>query len=137
MTVSQYIVNLLKNYEGIEIDTNHVSDGSDKYGLFKSPSRNIKNFNDSSYEITEYYQFLARQKTVSKSERKEADEWLEDLTYWVDDLAVDYQLPDLGKGRTVTGVSITGCPYPLETENKDTMYQMSLSITYLREREVL
>lgn len=137
MTVSKYIVDLLKNYDGIEIDTNHVPDGSDKYGLFKSPSRGIKDFNDSSYEITEYYQFLARQKTVSNSERKEADEWLEDLTYWVDDLVVDYQLPALDKGRTVTGLSITGCPYPLETENKDTMYQLSLSITYLREREVL
>ena len=48
MTISAYIVNLLKNYDDLEIDTNHVLDGSDQYGLFKSPSRDIKNFNDSS-----------------------------------------------------------------------------------------
>lgn len=55
MTIAAYIVNFLGNYDGIEIDTNHVSEGSDKYGLFKSPSRDVKEFNDSSYQITEYY----------------------------------------------------------------------------------
>ena len=135
MTVSAYIADLLKNYEGIEIDTNHVSDGSDKYGLFKSPSRNIKNFNDGSYEITEFYQFLAKQKTVSLTERKEADEWLEDLAYWADDFSVNYSFPPLDKKRQVTGFSITGSPYPMEVDNRDTTYQMSLSITYMRERE--
>lgn len=135
MTVSAYIVSLLSKYEGIEIDTNHVSDGSDKYGLFKSPNRDIQDFTDGSYQITEYYQFLARQHTNSKSERKESDEWLEELTYWVDDLALGDNLPDIDKGRRVMGVAITGCPYPMEANNNDTMYQMSLSITYIRERE--
>ena len=137
MTISAYIVNLLKNYEGIEIDTNHLPEGSDKYGLFKSPSRDIKNFNDSSYEVTEYYQFLARQKTVSPSQRKESDEWLEDLTYWIDDLPYNYNFPPLDNNRKVTGLSIGGSPYPMEAKDKETMYQIMLSITYIREREEL
>ena len=137
MTISAYIVNLLKNYEGIEIDTNHMADGSDQYGLFKSPSRDIRNFNDSSYQITEYYQFLARQSCVSKSERKEADEWLEDLAYWIDDFPYNYRFPPLDKNREVTGISITGSPYPMEADDKETMYQILLSITYIREREEL
>lgn len=135
MTISAYIVNLLSKYEGIKIDTNHVSEGSDQYGLFKSPSRDIKNFNDSSYQITEYYQFLARQSACSKSERKEADEWLEDLAYWIDDFPYNYSFPQLDKNREVTGLSITGSPYPMEAGDKDTMYQILLSITYIRERE--
>ena len=137
MTVSAYIVNLLKNYEGIEIDTNHMAEGSDQYGLFKSPSRDIKDFNDSSYQITEYYQFLARQRACSKPERKETDEWLEDLAYWIDDLTYNYKLPPLDKNREVIGISITGSPYPMEADNKEAMYQLLLSITYIREREVL
>ena len=135
MTISEYIVNLLNNYEGLEIDTNHVSDGSDKYGLFKSPSRNVQEFNDGSYEVTEFYQFIARQKMLSQSERKEADEWLEDLTYWVDDFPMQYAFPPIDGNRQVTGLSITGCPYPMESGDKNAMYQMSLSITYIRERE--
>lgn len=137
MTISAYIVNLLKNYEGIEIDTNHMSEGSDQYGLFKSPSRDIKDFNDSSYQITEYYQFLARQNTNSKSERKEADEWLEDLAYWIDDFPYNYSFPKIDGNREVIALSITGSPYPMEADDKETMYQILLSITYIREREEL
>ena len=135
MTISAYITELLKGYGDIEIDINHVADGSDKYGLFKSPMRNIEESNDGSYEITEYYQFLAKQSTLSNSERKEADEWLEDLTYWADDLCYNYKLPKIDGNREVTGFSITGNPYPMEADNAETLYQMSLSITYIRERE--
>ena len=72
MTISKYIVDFLNQIGGISIDTNHVRDGSDQYGLFKSPSRDKKDFTDDSYEVTEYYQFLARLDSVSDSERKEA-----------------------------------------------------------------
>ena len=135
MTISAYITELLKLYGNIEIDINHVADGSDKYGLFKSPTRNIGEFNNGSYEITEHYQFLARQSTLSESERKEADEWLEDLTYWADDFCYNYKLPKMDKGRKATAFSITGNPCPMEIEDRGTMYQISLSITYIRERE--
>lgn len=137
MTISAYIVNLLKEYDGIKIDTNHVPDGSDKYGLYKSPSRDIKDFTDGSYQITEHYNFFARQAGCSPSQRKEADEWLEELTYWVDDLPYNYDYPDLDGNRRVEGISITGCPYPMIDDGKGAMYQMSLSITYIREREEL
>lgn len=137
MTISQYISKLLKNYNKIEIDTNHVKEGSDKYGLFKSPSRDIVDFNDSSYQITEYYQFLARQSAVSDSERKEADEWLEDLTYWIDDFKINYNFPPLDKGRKVIGLSVTGSPYPSESDEEESIFQIALAITYIREREEL
>lgn len=135
MSISEYVSNLLSNYESMKIETNHVADGSDKYGLFKSPSRDIQQFNDGCYEVTEYYQFMAKQKAVSNRERKEADEWLEDLTYWADDFPHNYSFPELDKGRTVTSFSITGNPYPTDTKDKEILYQMSLAITYLRERE--
>ena len=61
MTISQYITDFLKNYENIEIDTNHVADGSDKYGMFKSPARDVRNNIDESYQITEYFNFFAKQ----------------------------------------------------------------------------
>lgn len=135
MTISQYISDLLKKYKKIEIDTNHVRDGSDQYGLFKAPSRNKTNYTDGSYEITEYYEFLARQNAGSIEERKEADEWLEDLAYWADDLGVIYELPPLDNNRYVTGFAITGSPYPMESDSRESLYQILLSITYVRERE--
>lgn len=137
MTISKYIVDFLKQIGGISIDTNHVKDGSDKYGLFKSPSRDKKDFTDGSYEVIEYYQFLARLDSVSDFERKEVDEVLEDLTYKLDDYSGNYKYPEIDKNRMVTDISVTGCPYPMENDDHGTLYQMSLAITYLREREVL
>lgn len=136
MTVSAYIAKIISQYEGIEIEVNHVKDGSDQYGLYKSPGRNRKDFADGSYEVTENFQFLARQSAVSASERKETDEWLEDLTYWVDDYAFVNGFPALDGGREVTGLEITGAPYAMAAENAEMVYQMSISITYIREREV-
>lgn len=137
MTISKYISNLLKENKGIEVDTEHVSEGSDQYGLFKSPGRNTRELIDGSYEITEHYQFLARQSANSLEERKEADEWLEELAYWADDFTAYCEFPSIDGNRRVTGLSITGSPYPMESDNRNILYQMSLSITYEREREDL
>jgi len=137
MTISKYIIDLLKLHKGIEVDTEHVSDGSDQYGLFKSPTRDTREYIGGSYEITEHYQFLARQRANSREERKEADEWIEELAYWADDFSFNYEFPPIDGKRSVTGLSITGNPYPMESDNRDSLYQMSLSITYIREREAL
>ena len=137
MTISSYIVEFLKLYEGIEIETNHIPDGSDKNGLFKSPTREVSSKIDESKEITEHYQFLARQASVEDVERKESDEWLEDLTYWIDDFSLNYVYPDIDKNRTVKDISVTGIPAPLEYQDDDIVYQISLSITYTRESEVI
>ena len=138
MTIAAAVATWLSYYENISIDTNHISDGSDQYGLFKSPLRSVKDFTNGSYEITENYQFFARQASGSEDDRVDADEWLEDLAYWADDFPFEYVYPSLGEGdnRKITLISITGTPYPMEAGSADMLFQMSLSVTYTREREV-
>lgn len=136
MTISAAVASWLSFYESMKIDTNHITAGSDKYGLFKSPNRTMKEFNDGTYEITEFYQFFARQASVSEEDRKDADEWLEDLAYWADDFPFNYAYPELDGGRKITKIGLTGTPYPMESGSSDTLFQMSLSVTYIREREV-
>lgn len=137
MTISEAISKWLAEYDGIVVDTNHVSDGSDKYGLFKSPQRNIVSHVDYSYEITEYYQLLARLNSLSEDDRKDSDEQLEKLTYWADDYPFIYEYPALDGNRQILNISVTGSPYPLSTDSSDTVYQLSIEITYTREREGL
>lgn len=137
MTISEAISKWLSEYDGIVVDTNHVSDGSDKYGLFKSPQRNIVSHVDSSYEITEYYQLLARLNSLSEDDRKDSDEQLEKLTYWADDYPFVHEYPALDGNRQILNISVTGSPYPLSTDSSDTVYQLSIEITYTREREGL
>ncbi|MFT3982278.1 MAG: hypothetical protein QM697_00110 [Lachnospiraceae bacterium] len=135
MTVSEVIVTWLRQYQDVIIETNHISDGSDKYGLIKSPNRDIKSFMDGSYEITEYYQFLAKQNGTSDYDRKDIDEWLEVLTYWVDDYPYEYEYPAIDTSRRIQSIVLTGCPYPMNADDQEILYQMSLKITYLRKRE--
>lgn len=135
MTISKYIVEFLNRFESISIETNHIPEGSDKNGLFKSPSREKLEFNDGSCKITEFYQLFARQSSISDLERKESDEWLEDLTYWIDDYGIVNEYPEIDGNRKVTDISVTGVPTPFDYENDDIVYQISLSITYTRERE--
>lgn len=137
MTISEAISKWLAEYGEIVIETNHVSDGSDKYGLFKSPQRNIVSHVDYSYEITEYYQLLARLNSLSEDDRKDSDELLEKLTYWADDYPFNYEYPALDGNRQILNISVTGSPYPLSTDSSDTVYQLSIEITYTREREGL
>lgn len=135
MTISQYITDFLKNYENIEIDTNHVADGSDKYGMFKSPARDVRNNIDESYQITEYFNFFAKQSAIAESERKESDEWLEDFMYWLDDYPFNYEYPKIDGNRRILNIQATGCPTPMFDDENDITYQISMSITY--EREVM
>jgi hypothetical protein len=138
VTISKYISNFIsKHLEDVSIDTNHLADGSDKYGLFKSPTRDIDRFVDGSCEITEHYQFFAKQSGISEIDRKDSDEFLEDLTYWMDDYPLKFGYPEIDGGREVTDISITGNPYSMDVENdNDVIYQITLSITYTRESEV-
>lgn len=135
MTISQYITDFLKHYENIEIDTNHVADGSDKYGMFKSPARDVKSNIDESYQITEYFNFFAKQSAIAESERKESDEWLEDFMYWLDDYPFNYEYPKIDGNRRIVRIQATGCPTPMFDDENDITYQISMSITY--EREVM
>lgn len=133
MTISKYISRFFNQYETLKIDTNHVEDGADKYGLFKSPSREFARRLDGSAVITEYYQFFAFQKSFSEAERKEDDEWLEEFTYWLDDYQVTEDYPAIDGGRTVVEIAATGSPTPMTDSDNGIMYQISLKITYERE----
>ena len=133
MTISKYIANFISRYSKIQIDTNHIKEGSDQYGMFKSPARDVRRHIDDSCVITEYYQFFAKQAATSESERKESDEWLEELTYWVDDYGLDGHYPNIDGHRRVVDIEVTGSPTPFEDKDGEILYQISLSITYERE----
>lgn len=138
MTIAKYISDFISEYlDGISISTNHLGDGADQYGLFKSPARELANSIDGSYEVTEHYQFFAKQDGVSEADRKDSDEFLEGLTYWMDDYSACYEYPPIDGGRVVTDIAMTGCPYSYEVDNNnEVIYQISLSITYMRERKM-
>jgi len=135
MTIGKYVADFINLYDNIKIDINHVEEGSDKYGLYKSPSRDIYRKVDGSTTITEYFQFYASQNSISEDERMEDDEWLEAFVYWVDDYPLLNEYPDVSSEdtRTVTNIEAGGSPTPFRDDNNGIMYQIAISITYERE----
>ena len=125
MTVSRSIVEWLKGYDmtAVKVDTDQVGEGADSLGLFKSPNRETTAYNDGSYQIVEYYQlFVVR-------------DGQENFAYWVDDARYQGNLPQLDRDRQCTDLELAGTPYMFEArENNTALYQVSLKITYVRER---
>lgn len=139
MTVSKAITEWLKCYDmtAVVIDTDQVGDGADSLGIFKSPNRDVKLYNDCSYQISEHYHLFVVRDGHEPRDRAENDEWLENFAYWVDDRQYSGDFPELDNRRKCTDIELAGTPYMFETrENNTAVYQISLKITYLREREV-
>lgn len=139
MTVSKAITEWLKGYDMcvVRVDTDQVGEGTDSLGIFKSPTRERTDFLGSSYQITEWYQLLVTRDGQENRDREDYDEWLENFAYWVDDCQYAKKLPQLDNHRTCDDIELTGAPYMFETRADNTViYQISLKITYTREREV-
>lgn len=138
MTISKAIAKWLKGYDmrAVKIDTDQVGEGADSIGIFKSPNRDVENHMDGAYRIAEYYQIFTVREGQENRDREDNDEWLEKFAYWVDDCQYAQVFPKLDNGRTCVDIELAGTPYMLEAkENNTAIYQISLKITYLRERE--
>lgn len=139
MTVSKSIAEWLKSYDmkAVKVSTDQVGDGADSLGIFKSPNREIQKHNDSSYEITEYYQLFVTRESQENRDREDNDEWLENFAYWVDDCQHTGDFPKLDNDRRCMDIELSGTPYMFEAKEDNTaLYQISLKITYLRERKI-
>lgn len=139
MTVGKSIKEWLKGYDMkvVKVNTDQVGDGADSFGIFKSPNREKTDYNDSSYQITEYYELFVTREGHESRDREDNDEWLENFAYWVDDSQYNNELPELDNGRKCIDIELAGTPYMFEAKEDNTMlYQISLKITYTRERKV-
>lgn len=139
MTVSKAIAKWLEGYEmkPVKVSTDQVGEGADSIGIFKSPNREKREYNDESYQITEYYQLFVVREGQENREREENDEWLENFAYWVDDCQYKQNFPELDQNRECQDIWISSTPYMFEArENNTALYQISLGIQYLRRREV-
>lgn len=134
-TISQAVIAFLATYKELEVNADYLSEMADQSGLVKSETRTVKECIGGEHIITESYQFYATQKSAEGEKLKDTDEWLEELIYWADDYALQYEYPELTGGRHIEKINLTGVPYARDTENDEIIYKMVLTITYVRERE--
>lgn len=138
MTISKAIVTWLKQIDGFQladIATDEIGTSADSNGLFRSPNRIITENIDGSYNVKEYFQFFARRDSQEDIDRQDNDTWIENLMYYIDDAGYKYALPTLDNNRTCKELEINGAPSMFQRDSDTAVYQITIAITYSRERE--
>lgn len=140
MTVSTAVVEWLKGYEGgfeltDTIGTDQMDATPEAYGVFKTPEDSIEEFVDGSRDVTVHYLFLARQPSQTDGMRKDAHEWLDGLERWIWAQSMRRRLPALGGGKSCISVSVANSYTAEEQTESETIYQLTLAITYFEEAE--
>lgn len=137
-TISEAMIQWLYGFGRIDIDEDITTDQLDAmaaaYGLYRTPQTTVKNYVDGTRDITAYYRFLARQRSQTEKERVKSQQWMEALEQWVFAENRAGRLPDLGDGRTCQMVKVANTSDAAMQDEKETVYQVSLSINYIDER---
>lgn len=127
MTVSTALIEWLKGYEQIKIDTDRQSDRPVTYALAKEPIVNIKRYLSGKREVTENYLFTARLESQENTERIDNGTWFEGLERWVEE---QYNIGSLPNVEGVRKVGVTSSFYVGVADAHTSIYQVGLEIIY-------
>lgn len=132
MTISESIINWLKSFEKSKIDTDSLKSTSASYGLFKLPQVNSKKDILGNERRTEYYTFRVRLDSKLDPDRINNQKYMEQLTEWVYEQNLKGNYPKLDTG-TCEEISVTTAFFVEKVENDTSIYQMTISIVYIKE----
>lgn len=100
-------------------------------GLYKQPSITKQTLADGSQIITENYYVLFRRSAQIPKERIDNEDFLEAVENWFYEQEVNESYPDIG--YPVHEISATNAFYMLERDSHNAVYQLTLSVKYMRE----
>lgn len=138
MTVSEAIIKWLKTFNPEEywkmkhIDTD-LMHGNIDYALIKEPVRNVKTYLSGTKVITEHYQIVARLPTNTNSDCVDNIGFCEALEHWVEEQNRNHALPEIPDAK-VQKAEVTTPFYTLKTETNKSVYQMTVGVTYVKEK---
>ena len=131
-TVSQSVIKWLKGFEQSSINTDIQPAKVNSYSLVKEPVINKKTFISGRVRATEHYTLMARLESQIDVSRVENNVWGESLEQWVYEKNKKKELPRL-EGVNVQNVTVTTPFYLGKSEANESVYQLTISITYERE----
>lgn len=140
MTVTQSIISWLKTFKQEEtwkmkdIDTDIQPAKVKSYALVKEPIINKKTSISGKITATEHYTLMARLDSQTDSDRKANNTWGIDLEEWVENKNRNKEWPILENGQ-VRSISVTTPFYLGEAGISESVYQLTISITYVKEKE--
>ena len=134
MTNSELIKEWLRTCKFIEIvdiDTDRLEAQAESMGIYKQAARDVDEYIDGSKLISEYYYFLTRQSAQLESERIGAQEFLSQIEGWVEESEYNEIYPKI---PGIERVFIANGFYMTDAETDESVYQISIGITYQKER---
>lgn len=139
MTVSEAVIKWLKTFDPEEywkmgkIDTDIQSAEVETYSVMKEPVRNVKSYISGRKIITDHYMIQARLASQTNTDRIDNNGFGEALEDWVSQQNKNKNFPVI-TDAAVTQVSVT-TPFCIESTAKgNSIYQMTVSIKYEKER---
>lgn len=116
-----------------EITTESIEAMGGGYAIYKTPQRSEKKYLDGSKEITEHYSFFTRRNSQLDEECIDNNIFLEELADWIEGRDIDEDYPQMPEGMMCEEISVDDNSILLQ-EDKETIYQLTIAITYLKER---
>lgn len=138
MTVSESIIKWLKTFNPEEywkmkhIDTD-LMHGDVDYALVKEPVQNVKTYLSGKKVITDHYMIAARLPNNTNDDCIDNSGFGEALESWVTEQTGKKVFPEI-EDAVVQKVDITTPFYMGKTENNKSIYQMTVGITYVKEK---
>lgn len=134
MTVIESIIQFLGTYEKEKrIGVDKLESRTVSYSLMKAPKEEVQHFISGMEVHTEYYQLMARLDAASETERIANNAWGQEITEWIRQKndSGEYPAPD---GYRCTGIGVSTPFYMGVTDNSSAIYQMTISVEYVKER---
>ncbi len=138
-TISESVIAWLKTFDPKEywkmkrIETGILPADVDSYALVKEPIVNKKTSISGKVTATEHYTLHARFASQNNTDRMDNGAFGELLESWVHEQNETRNYPAIESGK-VKKMDITTPFYVGKTETDNSVYQLTLSITYVKEK---
>lgn len=137
MTVSEAIIKWLKTFKLEDqkkmrhIDTDLLH-GDIDYALIKEPVQNVKTYLSGTKVITGHYMLVARLPASTNTDCMENNGFGDALEQWVEEQTCNRVFPKIPDAK-VQKVEVTTPFFMDKTETNNSIYQMTVGITYVKE----
>lgn len=135
MTVSESVIRWLKGFDASRlknINTDMLAADVKSYALIKEPTQNVQSFLSGRKVITDHFTLMARLPSKTNSTRIDTSGFGEALADWISIQNAAGNYPAVENAK-VQEISVTTPFYLGQSEENDSLYQMTVAIKYMKE----
>lgn len=136
MTVSESVIRWLKDFDVSRIkniNTDMLTADVKSYALIKEPVQNVQSFLSGRKIITDHFTLMARLSSKTNSTRIDNSGFGEALADWIGVQNAAGNYPAVEDAR-VQEINVTTPFYLGQSEENDSLYQLTIAIKYMKEK---